>query len=366
MVLFCGLAETVDTGKERQILADFEPPRPIQTLIYHCDNHFYTEPIKKLLVDEGDEPYGVIVCDGKGALFGTIQGSSREVIHRMSVDLPNKHRRGGQSAKRFERLCEEKRKKYVQKVAEMAIRFYITDSSPNVHGIILAGSANLKDDLSKQTVFAKRLSHLVLASLDISYGGESGFSQVIDDCVDLIGSKKLSHEKCLLESYMEAIDQDNGRCCYSTEETLQALDMGAAEVIIVWENLEINRYQLRNRETGEERVLHLSREEEVSKNRGKHFRHGSVELEVLKKERLIDWIIDHHESFGCRLEIISDSTGVGSQFVRGFGGLGALLRWRVEFLELNSHDSSIQDWNSLSKEAKCTVDNDSASEISMF
>ena len=34
--------------------------------------------------------------DGNGTLFGNVQGNSREIIHKFSVDLPKKHGRGGQ------------------------------------------------------------------------------------------------------------------------------------------------------------------------------------------------------------------------------------------------------------------------------
>ncbi len=40
----------------------------------------------------------------------------------MSVDLPKKHGRGGQSALRFARLRMEKRHNYVRKVAELAVQ----------------------------------------------------------------------------------------------------------------------------------------------------------------------------------------------------------------------------------------------------
>ena len=39
--------------------------------------------------------------DGNGALFGTLSGNTRDVVHKFSVDLPKKHGRGGQSALRF-------------------------------------------------------------------------------------------------------------------------------------------------------------------------------------------------------------------------------------------------------------------------
>ena len=66
--------------------------------------------------------------DGNGSLYGTLQGSHREIIHKFSVDLPKKHGRGGQSALRFARLRLEKRHNYVRKVAEFATQFFITDN----------------------------------------------------------------------------------------------------------------------------------------------------------------------------------------------------------------------------------------------
>lgn len=54
--------------------------------------------------------------DGNGTLYGTLQGNTRTVLHKFSVDLPKKHGRGGQSAVRFARLRMEARHNYVRKV----------------------------------------------------------------------------------------------------------------------------------------------------------------------------------------------------------------------------------------------------------
>ena len=40
---------------------------------------------------EDDNKFGFIVMDGKGALFGTLSGNTREVLHKFTVDLPKKH-----------------------------------------------------------------------------------------------------------------------------------------------------------------------------------------------------------------------------------------------------------------------------------
>lgn len=48
-------------------------------------------------------------------------------LYRVTVDLPKKHGRGGQSALRFARLRLEKRHNYVRKVAELGVQFFITN-----------------------------------------------------------------------------------------------------------------------------------------------------------------------------------------------------------------------------------------------
>jgi peptide chain release factor subunit 1 len=42
-----------------------------------------------LLAD--DNKFGFIIMDGNGALFGTLQGNTREVLHKFTVELPKKH-----------------------------------------------------------------------------------------------------------------------------------------------------------------------------------------------------------------------------------------------------------------------------------
>lgn len=75
--------------------------------------------------------------DGNGSLFGTLTGNTRDVLHKLQVDLPKKHGRGGQSALRFSRLRDEKRHNYVRKVAELAVQFFITNDKV---GFLFSGS----------------------------------------------------------------------------------------------------------------------------------------------------------------------------------------------------------------------------------
>lgn len=170
VALYAVCSGTVVTaeGKEKKINIDFEPFKPINTSLYLCDNKFHTEALNELL--ESDDKFGFIVMDGNGALFGTLSGNTRLVLHKFSVDLPKKHGRGGQSALRFARLRLEKRHNYLRKVAETAVQMFIVNDRPNVAGLILAGSAEFKSKLNQSDLFDIRLQAIVTKIVDVSYG----------------------------------------------------------------------------------------------------------------------------------------------------------------------------------------------------
>ncbi|KAH6945154.1 hypothetical protein HPB50_007431 [Hyalomma asiaticum] len=334
LVIYCGTIVT-EEGKEKKVNIDFEPFKPINTSLYLCDNKFHTEALSALLAD--DNKFGFIVMDGNGALFGTLQGNTREVLHKFTVDLPKKHGRGGQSALRFARLRMEKRHNYVRKVAEVATTLYISNDRPNIAGLILAGSADFKTELSQSDMFDPRLQVKVLKLVDVSYGGENGFNQAIELSAEVLSNVKFIQEKKLIGRYFDEISQDTGKYCFGVEDTLKALEMGSVEILIAWENLDIVRYVLKNHTSDEEKILHLTPEQEKDKT---HFldRETGVELELVESMALLEWLANNYKNFGATLEIITDKSQEGSQFVKGFGGIGGILRYRVDFQSLEVND----------------------------
>uniref|UniRef100_A0A8C4X066 Eukaryotic peptide chain release factor subunit 1 n=1 Tax=Eptatretus burgeri TaxID=7764 RepID=A0A8C4X066_EPTBU len=145
-----------------------------------------------------DSKFGFIVMDGSGALFGMLQGNTREVLQKFTVDLPKKHGGGGQSALRFAWLRMEKRHNYVHKVAETAVQLFISNDKPSVVALILAGSTDFKTELSQSVMFYPRLQTKVLKIVDISYGGENGFNQAIELSQEVLTSVKFIQEKKLI------------------------------------------------------------------------------------------------------------------------------------------------------------------------
>ena len=263
LVVYCGTVLTPE-GKEKKVNFSFEPFKPINTSLYLCDNKFHTEALSELL--ENDARVGFIIMDGNGTLFGTVSGNTRTVLHKFSVDLPKKHGRGGQSALRFSRLREEARHNYVRKVAEYATQHFITDNKCNVTGLVLAGSADFKNELSQSDLFDFRLAPKVIQIVDVSYGGENGFNQAIELSADSLQNVKFVQEKRLIQKYFDEISLETGKYCFGLDDTFRALEMGAVETLIVWENLDYTRFVLKD-SGGNEHVLMLTKEQEDDRSR---------------------------------------------------------------------------------------------------
>lgn len=344
LVVYTGTILT-DEGKERKVNIDFEPFKPINTSLYLCDNKFHTEALNELL--ESDCKYGFVVMDGNGSLFGTLSGNTREILGKFSVELPKKHGRGGQSALRFARLRMEKRHNYVRKVAEQTTLHFITNDRPNVAGLVLAGSADFKTELGQSDMFDQRLKAIILLTVDVSYGGENGFNQAIELSADALANVKFVQEKRLISKFFDEISQDSGKHCSGVKDTLNCLEMGAVDTLVVWENLDVQRLEVRNPTSGENNiVMHLTPAQEQQEDIFRDSDTGA-ELEVVNRQPLLEWLAESYKNFGCTLEFITNKSQEGSQFCRGFGGIGGILRYSVD-PTLNEVDSDLDgvEWDS--------------------
>jgi peptide chain release factor subunit 1 len=349
LVVYCGEIITSE-GKERKINIDFEPFKPINTSLYLCDNKFHTEALSELL--ESDQKFGFIIMDGNGALFGTLSGNTRDVVHKFSVDLPKKHGRGGQSALRFARLREEKRHNYVRKVSEHAVQNFITNDKVNVAGLILAGSADFKNDLNQSDMFDQRLQTKVIKVVDVSYGGENGFNQAIELAAETLSNVKFIQEKKLINRYFDEISQDTGKVCYGIDDTLKALEAGAAETLIVFENLEITRWELKSSDNTTV-ILNTTKQQETGDRALFMDKETGQEMEIIEQMPFLEWIAEKYRDFGATLEFVSDRSSEGNQFVLGFGGIGAILRYKLNFEQLADDDDEDEFYDGMSHSRSC-------------
>ena len=330
LVIYCGLVQ-MPQGGEKMIKIDLEPFKPINTSLYRCDNIFHTNELKYLLQD--NDKFGFLIMDGNGSLFGTLQGSTKVIINRFTVNLPKKHSKGGQSSNRFARLRTETRHNYLRKVAEELTKSFITNNIPNVKGLILAGSAEFKNDLQKSDLFDPRLAPIVLKIVDISYGGEVGFNQAIKLSQESLKNVKFVHEKNVLERFYVEIAKDSGKYVFGLKETMEAIENGMVDMLIIWENIDFVRLTLKDN-NGE--IIYETTSDN-SKATGLKYKPEDfdIEYEIVERIPLSEWLLNNYKNYVNHLEIITDKTSEGNQFVKGFNGIGGILRYK---LDLNYED----------------------------
>lgn len=287
-IIFLGGEVELPDGRHRVVVYDIVPPLPISKKIYACDSSFHIECLSELLTSS--DVFGFIILDGSSALFATLSGNTKKILHNFDVSLPKKHGRGGQSALRFERLRKEKRHNYLRKVAEAAASCFVEENICKIKGFVLAGSAEFKSKLLESDMLHKSIKEKVVGVFDVPYGGRQGLSHAIELSSDVLQGVGYTREKEILSSFFSEISRD-GMYCFGIRDTLQALDIGAVETLIVCE------------ETNE---LH-------------------------EGELFVDWIAENYGEFGCQLEMVSPNTTESQQLLKGFGGIGGILRYSVEF-----------------------------------
>jgi len=341
LVVFCGEIYGDDGKTEKKILIDFQPFKPISIKLYHCDDKFHVEPLKDLLQD--DEAFGFIIVDGAGALYATLKGNTKEVLHQFTVQLPKKHGRGGQSSVRFARLRVEKRHNYLRKVAETATQMFISNDIPNVSGLILAGSADFKNDLNTSDMFDPRLKPKVLKIVDVAYGGENGLNQAIELSQECLSGVKFVNEKKILTRFYERIDKNTKDYAFGVQDTMQALAISAIETLLIYENLDRYRVVLKDK-TDENRtsIVYLTAEQ-LSDPKFYQDPETKAELEPIENILLTEWIAENYSSFGISVQFITDKSAEGFQFIKGFGGVGGLLRYDVELDAINDFQDKQDD-----------------------
>mmetsp|Transcript_17957 Transcript_17957/g.25046 ORF Transcript_17957/g.25046 Transcript_17957/m.25046 type:complete len:379 (-) Transcript_17957:654-1790(-) len=340
-----GTSESLAEGAEDQDSAEsrtrqlilLEPPRPISQFLYKCDSLFHTELLDNILRECGSSSsVAFVVIDGNGALVATLRGSQQKILWKISVDLPKKHRKGGQSSVRFSRLRTEARHNYLTKVRDVVTKLLTAHTEDNTStgklicdAIVIAGNADFKDGLNK--LLEPPVKNHVVGVVDVQYGGQQGLYQAIQLSSSLLENQEFIKQRLKFSDFFTKIAMDSGKVCYGIEDTLYALESGAVDQLLVWENLKTVRFIVRaTQDNSEEKVTVFCSPEEnpLEKVMMKHKKLANAKLAIESAVPVLDWILAKHKDFGAHVELVSDETPEGSQFCKGFGGLGAILRYQ--------------------------------------
>jgi peptide chain release factor subunit 1 len=252
------------------------------------------------------ERFGFIVIGGRRCALGLVCGEVQKVLEAFNVDLPRKHGMGGQSARRFQRIADEARHNLRRLVGECARRRFLTDGNPNVTGIVLAGCAQLKNQMERSDLLGDRLQRLVIQVVDVAYDGEPGFMEAVKKSRHLLHDVASIREQQSLEGLFGAAGRGEN-CAFGVRETMVCWEYRGISVLYVSREVKMDRVVKRDGE-----VIYVGRDEAV--------------VEAVERVGLVDWVIDHHKEIGCELVLVGGQTAEGAQFMKAFGGIAAMLR----------------------------------------
>lgn len=229
-------------------------------------------------------PIGFVVMSGSNVTLYTVCGTDITEHLDLTVDLPNKHRKGGQSSVRFERLGEEARHNYISKVIESIIRIYPSDVP-----IVIGGPASLKDKMAERLSFITTAPK-VLRIVDIQYDKKQGLYELLRNCEDLVSSLQVAKERKWIAAFLNSLAMSDNLAVYGESNIAYCLEGGLIATLIVHEDM-INE-----------------------------------ELPIMC------------ERVGTELIIITDFLPESNQIKLGFGGKVGLLRYPVEMPDIQEEE----------------------------
>jgi len=320
LVFFVG---HTSTGADQTSMVQYvlEPPDPVPTFVYRCDSQFYTEPLEDML--EHKDTYGLLVIDRGEATIGLLHGKRIIPVKNIPSLVPSKHGRGGQSARRFERLIEIAAHEFYKKVGETAKEAFL--SQGNLKGILVGGPGPTKETFVKGEYMHYELQKKIIDTFDTGYTDEYGLRELVEKAREALRDIDLMREKDLMQRLLEEIRQPNGGLSiYGEEQVRNALMIGAVDTLLLSEDLRRMKLSLTCPSCG-------SKKDALAKDTNEQFMCDkcSTVMAVESSEDLVGELHKLADANGTRIEFISGESEEGELLMRAFGGMAGILRFRV-------------------------------------
>jgi peptide chain release factor subunit 1 len=304
-----------------------EPPEPVNVYIYRCAAEFWLDPLREILIPKVS--YGIIAIDRSVAAWALLRGTNLQITKTLKSGIMGKHRAGGQSQRRFERLIEQAAHEFLTRAGEYTREIF--EDVPDLNGIIIGGPGFTKEVFAEKGYLITTLKDKVLAILDTAYSGEEGIRAVVEKSGEILRHQRLIEEKRLVQRFLGELARDTGRATYGEKEVHTALERGAVDIVLVSEGIDYTRakVQCSSCDYSKEKTLTPGAisdfEEEISNQKCPKCQNQS--LVVTETRDFIEELGELAQNTGAEIEIISPETEEGKQLLTAFRGIGAILRW---------------------------------------
>jgi len=314
-------------GSEVIVLREIIPPKPVKSFLYQCDDHFHIEYLKDMLKEE--KVYGILCIDANEAGIGILSGERFDVVNAMTSGISGKTRKGGQSARRYERGREMELTYFYHRVADHANRILFDEYK--VTGLIVGGPGYTKEDFLKTEFLNYNLRKNIVAVLDTAYSGREGVRELVDKAADKLQDVRLFEEKKLVQRFLGEVNKPNGVAVYGLPRIIQGLDKSNVETILVADDIDMVRVTAtcKSCQTVKEKFVQSSKKTQAMQDISSEpcANCGSKEF-MVEETDIVDLLEERAIQVGARVEVISSGTEEGAM-LRSFGGVAAFLRYKM-------------------------------------
>ncbi len=329
LVIFCGAIPQNGAGSERMETYVLVPPEPIGVYLYRCDSRFHTEHLLELLREK--ETYGILLIDASEATIATLQGKRLEIVREMTSGVAGKTRAGGQSARRYERLRDMQLNEYFTRVGQHANDIFLPIET--LKGIILAGPGPTKYDFEKGDYLNYMLKNKIIDTIDTAYVEEQGVKEVVEKAPEIMRKVRYIEEKQIMQQFLYEVGHDTGMITYGEAEVRRTLEAGAVRTLLISENIDLLRVTVKCSACGyeEKHTIKSQKLTEFEQNlSGKPCpKCQAPSLAIVDKQDIIDDLAQLAEQANTDVEIISTETEEGQMLKNAFGGIAAILRFKI-------------------------------------
>ncbi len=323
LVVFSGNISEQDGRQDIQLFT-IHPIKPLKTKLYWCDSDFHLAPLEEMI--EPSDIYAVLTIDKNEATLATILGKSYEIVGHFTSGFSGKIRAGGQSAKRFEHLREEAVQQFFKRSSEK-VNNTLVPHIEKLKGIIIAGPGMTKNYFLNHEYLDHRIRQKIIGILDTSYTDESGIREVLQKSDTILKDHDLIKEQKTIDDFFREIVK-TGLGIYGRKEVEDALNIGKVKTLLISEDLEFKIYKLKCTQCEKEEILSKPIDEEFSLASYKCSSCSSSQVELLEEADYLDYLTDIAKNMSTEVKVISTTTPEGKQFFDGFGGIGAVLRYK--------------------------------------
>jgi peptide chain release factor subunit 1 len=323
VVFFTG-AKDLGGNRVEYISELLYPPEPITSFIYRCDSQFFLEPLMDQM--KFTDVYGLFIIDRSECTIGFLRGKRIVHVKTKESNVPSKHGRGGQSARRFERLIEQAAHDWFKRMADMANEVFLPQIG-QINGILLGGPGPTKEYFAQEEYLHYEVQKKVMTPyFDVGYTNEFGLRELVERAADRISTLEISKEKKLLDRFFREVrGSSDGLSTYGEAHVRNALDLGAVDTLLISEGLRKVRVEWECTSCGKKQEKTYEGEAELEPEPCS----CGGDLEKKKDEDIIREMGDLAAKFSAKVELMSTDSEQGKIFLKVFGGLGALLRFRV-------------------------------------